>query len=113
MAASLLTAETSYSQYSLCARYHHATTPVGGLGGDGAHAELRTHKTPHRTLNSLKLRRISPDDGASVLALPSACSIWQAKVSLPGGCAIGTRQLIDTDGFPGSGAEVNLRQAMS
>src|ERR687894_2253808 len=81
------------------------------LGAQVLRPELRTHKIRAANIELFE----APYDlvktmRASVLALgPLLARFGKAKVSLPGGCAIGTRPIdLHLEGFKGLGAEVSL-----
>jgi UDP-N-acetylglucosamine 1-carboxyvinyltransferase len=112
MAAALLTAETvtlhnlPYARDIITQR-----RLLEDLGATVLTPELRTHKitadhielfeAPYELVKTMR---------ASVLALgPLLARFGKAKVSLPGGCAIGTRPIdLHLAGFQHLGAEVNL-----
>jgi UDP-N-acetylglucosamine 1-carboxyvinyltransferase len=112
MAAALLTAETvtlhnlPYARDIITQR-----RLLEDLGATVLTPELRTHKI---TANHIELfeapYELVKTMRASVLALgPLLARFGKARVSLPGGCAIGTRPIdLHLAGFQYLGAEVNL-----
>src|SRR6266404_2166841 len=81
------------------------------LGATVLTPELRTHKINARNINTFEAQyELVKTMRASVLALgPLLARFGQAKVSLPGGCAIGARPIdLHLAGFEQLGAEVML-----
>src|SRR5213075_3450669 len=112
MAAAILTAET-VTLHNL--PYVRDIITMRRLLEDiGAHVltpELRTHKISAANVELLEAPyELVKTMRASVLALgPLLARFGKAKVSLPGGCAIGTRPIdLHLTGFEKLGAEVKL-----
>jgi len=112
MAAALLTGE-SVTLHNL--PYVRDIITQGRLLEDlGAHVlrpELRTHKITASNIEVFEAPyELVKTMRASVLALgPLLARFGKAKVSLPGGCAIGTRPIdLHLEGFKALGAEVTL-----
>src|SRR5436853_5302533 len=81
------------------------------LGATVLTPELRTHKVSARNIEVFEAPyHLVKTMRASVLALgPLLARFGQAKVSLPGGCAIGTRPIdLHLNAFEHLGAEVRL-----
>jgi len=95
---------------------HDVTTTMELLGSMGAelavHEHMSTSINPRPIKNSYVPYELVKTMRASILALgPLLAKYGQAKVSLPGGCAIGARPVnIHIDGMRALGAEIVIKE---